>query len=161
MHNSTIAAWGVPCSAAEIGAQAQTYVESKSTITAFRICIRDGQIQGAPVGRLPEELINAIVKLFRGSALQRIGQKWRKRIACCESKCRPLDHYTGKEKQKLRAEPRYSGLNDDEELNETLDATCAYYERHSDQRQRFLSEFLGESCYGRHSGGWFGKYNKV
>ena len=163
MYNSTTVAWGVPCSAAKIGAQVQTYVESKPTITAFRICVRDGQIQGAPVGRLPEELIRAVSEFVKTSLLQSHRRDWKKGIRCCEGKCQAIDHFGADEREELYSAYRNYMDDDslsDEELNEILIENGDYYCEHLEQQGTFLCK-LGEMSDGSGKPSWFSRYNKV
>ncbi len=76
MANTVRLTWAVPVSAHLTGARLEAYVESKATITTFRLCAQYGSTSNAPVARLPTELLNRIEKYIGQSFFEKRLPKW-------------------------------------------------------------------------------------
>lgn len=61
MENTVRLTWAIPVDAFLLYARLEAYAESKATISAFRLCLQYGRTSGAPVSKLPAELIDEVV----------------------------------------------------------------------------------------------------
>lgn len=92
MENTFRLTWAVPVSAVLLGARLEAYVESKATISTFRLCAKYGNLSVAPVARLPTELIDEILGHIRHGFFEKRLSDWENDIGCLEGRgCRRGD----------------------------------------------------------------------
>lgn len=82
MENTVRLTWAVPVSAVLLGARVEAYVESKATVSTFRLCAKYGNPIIAPVARLPTELINEILGYIGQSFFEGRLSDWENHIGC-------------------------------------------------------------------------------
>ena len=76
MANTVRLTWAIPVSAHLLGARLEAYVESKATISTFRLCARHGNPLVAPAARLPAELIDDVVEYIELSFFEKTLPPW-------------------------------------------------------------------------------------
>lgn len=87
MPNVVRLTWASPVSAELLGAALESYVESKSIISTFRLCVQHGNPSHAPVARLPAELVSQVVEYTRFSFFQKRSREWEKVHQCLQNHC--------------------------------------------------------------------------
>ena len=87
-------AWAIPVKTQLLGARLEAYVESKLLVATFKLCVKYGPSNHAPVGRLPPELINLIVDRIQWPILNSCESRWARYQLCLEDKCSTYDHFT-------------------------------------------------------------------
>lgn len=86
MANTVRLTWAIPVTAHLLGARLEAYVESKATISTFRLCARHGNPAVAPVAKLPAELINEILGHVGHSYFEEKLPRWADTTRCMKSR---------------------------------------------------------------------------
>ena len=89
--NGITVTWATPVDAAKLGARMESYVETKASVHDFKLCARHAQ-PGAPLGRLPSEVIEMIATEVQDAAFDKHLKTWQDSTRCCANECRPSEH---------------------------------------------------------------------
>ncbi|KAF2137600.1 uncharacterized protein K452DRAFT_361768 [Aplosporella prunicola CBS 121167] len=84
--------WAIPVEPDILGAHLQAYKKHRCSVKVFQLCYDSGQIQGAPVGKLPLELVDMIVDWVMVQDRQDNIRVWARERACCDNNCRITGH---------------------------------------------------------------------
>ena len=61
MTNTLRLTWAIPVNAYLLGARLEAYVESKATISTFKLCALHGDTSVIPLARLPAEILEIVI----------------------------------------------------------------------------------------------------
>ena len=125
MTNSITIAWAMPVDAATLGARMEAHAKSKATIHTFRLCVQHAP-PGAPLGRLPPELVEIVAARIQQSLFKKRMKKWKKSVNCAAGDCYPSDHFSQKEILSMKSDLAFCCQTDDE----GDDGYCECFEMH-------------------------------
>ncbi|KAL2047954.1 hypothetical protein ABVK25_011183 [Lepraria finkii] len=125
MTNSITIAWAMPVDAATLGARMEAHAKSKATIHTFRLCVQHAP-PGAPLGRLPPELVEIVAARIQQSLFKKRMKKWKKSVNCAAGDCYPSDHFSQKEILSMKSDLAFCCQTDDE----GDDSYCERFEMH-------------------------------
>ena len=94
-------AWATPVDPVHLGARVEAYVETKSTISTFRLCSQYAS-QGSSLVRLPAEVLELVVAQVQEAEFQDRRQGWAQDLDCCQYDCHPTDHLSAARISKLK-----------------------------------------------------------
>ncbi|KAL2038539.1 hypothetical protein N7G274_008586 [Stereocaulon virgatum] len=112
MLNGITVAWATPVGAADLGARMESYVESKATVSTFRLCVQHARI-GSLLGKLPHELVEMIATQIQDALFRKRLREWEKSIECCADDCIPSDHFSRQQLQEMKRDYRIKDSDDD------------------------------------------------
>lgn len=84
MERLTRLTWATPVEAHILGASLEAYVESKASITTFKLCAQHGKSSLAPVSTLPAELLNLVAGYIERSFFDEHISVWEESMNCVE-----------------------------------------------------------------------------
>lgn len=144
MTNSITIAWAIPVDAATLGARMEAHAQSKATIHTFRLCVQHAP-PGAPLGRLPPELVEIVAARIQQSLFKKRMKKWKKSVNCAAGDCYPSDHFSQKEILSMKSDLAFCCQKDDE----GDDGYCECFEMHllnndigDDEHMQVVKTFL-------------------
>ena len=93
MAGNIALAWALPVKTELLGARLEAYVKSKPIINMFKLCVKYGQLTGAPIGKLPQELVEMVAKKIHEPLLYDSTRRWANYQKCLDHVCMPSDHF--------------------------------------------------------------------
>ncbi|KAL9632203.1 MAG: hypothetical protein Q9204_003891 [Flavoplaca sp. TL-2023a] len=87
--------WAARVSLPQLGARLMAYVETKASITTFRLAAR--YTSSPALGKLAEEILTIIATCVRDASYQSKIEEWIKLDRCLATACNPLSHFSQEE----------------------------------------------------------------
>ncbi|KAF2171755.1 hypothetical protein M409DRAFT_17990 [Zasmidium cellare ATCC 36951] len=139
-------AWAVPVDIEVVGPNVEAFIKLQPIINALRLCHRFGN-SGAPITRLPVELLNNIEEVLLKAEREKQREQWQEDYQCFRQACSTLDHYTEEDIDEIRGvmgicecdECGESGRHDpDESFVDLLEESDTTFEVHHERRNSWL-----------------------